>query len=135
MTQLKDLSKNARQTLAYYVDVLVRKQFSLEYQEHSEKDIMKVVERVKENYTRRRLEKEAYEEIYNALQSQEFINDLKIYISNFLNNRPTVERITYYRSLCRQYGLGIGSNINKKTLELRIARIIETGGKDQNITR
>ncbi|WP_339236268.1 hypothetical protein MKX40_22305 [Paenibacillus sp. FSL R5-0517] len=133
MNYLDQLSDRARPSLTRYVDQFVRNDLGHIYSDYSGEDVNKIIKKVYNKYLHLGNEQEKYKEINDAfLSSPLFIEDLKSYIVDFLENRPTLDRVEYYRSLIATHNLLDKKNINRDKLEERISVLESTQGTSQD---
>jgi hypothetical protein len=133
MYSFDTLSKQAKSSLAHYVDMYVRESLGHIEGSFTATNVKAIIERIKSLYWERRVNKDYIAEISEGIKHEEFIKDLERFIVNFLNNRPTQSRVNYYNELCKKYGFTPKVIANKDKLELRINKIIETNGRTQDI--
>ncbi|MGG0793787.1 hypothetical protein ABE137_07245 [Brevibacillus laterosporus] len=127
------LSNKASSSLGVYVDKFSREELGHVEASFTQSDVNKIVSRVISFYGRLKASKDYVGEIKEALKNQDFVRELHSYIINFLNNRPTQERVDYYRGLCEKYGHTPKVNMNKNKMEKRISKLIRTNGESQDI--
>ena len=133
MYSVDKLSKQAKPSIAHYVDMYSRERLGHAEGTFTESDVKAIIERIKGLYWRRKVTKGYVGEISEALKHQEFIQDLEKFIVSYLNNRPNQDRVDFYNELCAKYGLTPKVIANKDKMELRINKIIKTDGKSQDI--
>jgi len=122
---LKDLSKSARPSIGHYTDKYVRSHFGVSSSPFSDNDVEGVILHLNNLYANRRNEVDYYEEIYQAFQDEDFVEDIRKSTFALLLDRPDAARVAYYESLLPPLkpNMRVGNTpIKKAKLEESIAR-------------
>jgi hypothetical protein len=135
MSYLERLSIHSRSSLSHYVDKFVRKECDYVSNVFTDAQVNKIIREVKSKYRNIIDENDKLYELKVAFDDQEFMKDFKDYVIQYLNSRPSADRVSYYQSLCERYGLEDKQNINRERLEARISAIERSGGRSQEIKR